>query len=136
MILPYSVSNPWSGTMFWSNELTDWYVDRPRSLQPVLRGTLSGHPPPVVTALVFYPFTHAHCAVERFLFTTSSGVAMAFNDTLPIVGRQFQWFELPVALPAEWFTITGLSNHGDSYTCIPPFELYGLSWASRVSDEL
>jgi hypothetical protein len=73
--------------------------------------------------------------MKRFVFTATAAwvaVSPSFEQNLSIPAvnasaspNDKQAFELPVALPMEEFTITVLSNHGDSYTCVPPFELYG-----------
>jgi hypothetical protein len=128
MILPYYVRDP-ASWWFWCYELRSRYNGPPGSVSVTMQGDIDGDPPPLVTAIVFYPYGREDCIVKEFTFTAETGrvsVSKPFTQTLKRQSGEEQPFILPLALAAQKFTITALSNHGANYTCIPIFELYGL----------
>jgi hypothetical protein len=133
IILPSSLLDP-SRSFFRPQEVTGWYYEPSFSLFPVLHGYVEGNPPPLLTGIEFYPFPKAECAVKEFVFT-AIGNRVGVSQSFELRWNETLGFNFSGSLPVQEFRMGVLSNEGDSFTCVPPFELYGLVVKIEEIDE-
>jgi hypothetical protein len=126
IILPYSAKDPQNDWFLRVSEVDGLYVDAKCSISPLLKGRIEGNLTPLVTRILFYPFAEYKCVMKEFIFTSIMKRVAATTSFRETLNNETLEFYLPVALPIEEFTLRALSNHGANYTCIPPFELYGV----------
>jgi hypothetical protein len=113
-----------------SREVVNWYISD--GVNTTIKGKIGGWDPAIeITRITFHPVPNVTCLAKKFLFggqVEKTIVFVNFDQAIELGRSTPQDFDLPAALPAAYFQFQVLSNYGGNFTCLPPFELYGLAF--------